>query len=170
MSFDVEINIFGRAKDPEAIWELANAAVAEGRNDYIFSFDHLEFTRLLEEAARQERPLTLTNSDTKELFPDVTKCCQEAGLSYVVLYGSHGEEGFSDGFSWRPGMPEERGFLVHGTSVALKAEDVVIAARQGIEAVNTLIHETVSCAKAGKLEVDADVIEALRNNCGAPRP
>lgn len=162
MSCDVEIKIFGKVSDPEAIWELAGTAAAEGKINWLSSFGRAEFPGLLEQAAREGRALILTKRDTSDFFEDVTASCQEAGLSYVVAFGETGSEDFTNGFAWHPGMNEEFQFILDGKYPALKLVDVQKAAIQGIDAVNSLLARVADHTRVGKIEIAPGFAEAYR--------
>lgn len=162
MSCDVEIRIFGKVSEPEAIWELGIAAADEGMVDWVDAFGNDEFVGMLEQAATEGRALTLTRSDTKNLFESVTTHCQEAGLSYVLTYGKSGAEGFTNGVSWHPEMEREYEFTLDGENATLKLSDVRKAAKQGIDAVNALVDRITAHTRIGKVEIEHGFGEALQ--------
>lgn len=162
MSCDIEIKIFGTVANPEAIWDLADSAAAEGRINWRETIDRDAFLDLLVQAATEGRALTLTRPETTDFFEGVTAACKSAGLSYVVSYGDSGAEGFAEGFSWQPGMDQEFHFLLDGKDPTLKVKDVRKAAQSGIEAVNALIDDVVRHTRVGKIEIEPGFTEAYR--------
>lgn len=162
MSYDTEIAIFGKVSNPEAIWELALAAASESRVNWIDQFDTSDFVKMLEQAASEGRAVTLTKSDTTDLFDNVTSCCQFAGLSYIVKFGERGAEGFDRGFSWRPGMPRQQQFHLDGRNATLKVAHVEKAAQQGIDEVFALIERIKAHTTAGQVEIAPGFADAYR--------
>lgn len=170
MSYDVEIRIFGKAADPEAVWELAKAAASEGKVDWIGAVPVAGFAELIEKTAFAEQPLCLGRHNTTDFFEEVRSCCQDAGLSYVVRFGPKGMEGFSEGFSWKPGMKNEFHFHLDGENPALKLSEVRKAAQKGIAAVSALVETVAERALVGSIEVDPGFAESYRACAGAPAP
>ena len=166
MSCDVEIKIFGKVSDPEAIWDLTNSAAAEGKIDWLFDFDQAKFVAMLEEAAREGRAITLNNRGTTDLFEGVRENCQTAGLAYVITFGDRGAEGFTNGIAWNPGMEDEFEFLLHGQTPVLKLEDVKKAAKQGIEAVSLLVERLDKHVQLGKIEIEPGFDDAFEEYSG----
>lgn len=165
MSSDVEIKIFGTVADPESIWDVAICAANEGRINWMETFEKEAFLDMLVSAANEGRALTLTRGRTTDFFDDLTGACQDAGLSYVVSFGQSGAEGFTEGFSWRPGMGQELHFMLDGKKPVLpvlRVTDVQKAAQRGIEAVNSLIDATFNKTRVGKIEIEPGFVEAYR--------
>jgi len=170
MSYDVEIKIFGKASDPEAVWELAKAAACEGKVDWIGAVPVDGFADLIEKTARAGQPLSLGKHDTTDFFEEVRSCCQEASLSYVVKFGAKGMEGFSEGISWRPGMKDEFSFHLDGKDPVLRVADVRRAAKIGIAAVAALVEAVSGHAVTGAIETEPGFAEAYRVCAGIPAP
>lgn len=166
MSSDVEIKIFGKVSDPEAVFELASAAAEEGKLEWHGDIDTADFVDMLAKAADEGRPIVLMRGHTTNFFDGVTSACQEVGLSYVVSYGLSGGEGFSKGFSWKPGMLREREFLLDGCDPVLSVDCVRRAAEKGDDAVMNLVNETVGLVEVGKIELEPGFLEAYREYAG----
>jgi hypothetical protein len=166
MASDAEIKIFGKPADPEAVWDLAVSAAAEGKINWLHSFKISEFSGLLEQAAQEGRALTFTARCSTDVFEDTRSACQAAGLSYVVSQGNPGMEGFTNGLAWHPGMSDEYRFLLDGKHAVLRIADVQKAARQGIEAVNALVDRVATHAHVGKIELEAGFTEAYQAFAG----
>jgi hypothetical protein len=163
MSCDVEINIFGNVSNPEAVWELANAAAATATINFHNSFENMDFIEMLSNAAAEGTAVTLTRGDTKDLFDEVTSACAEAGLSYVMHYGECGNEQFTDGMSWHPGMKRDFEFSLEAGHATVRVSEVQKAAAQGIEAVNALVHRATAHTRIGKVEIEPGFTEALQS-------
>jgi hypothetical protein len=166
MSCDVEISIFGTVSNPEAIWDLASSAAAEGRINYLEEFDIGAFLPMIEAVAHEGRALVLTRGRTSDFFEGVREACQAAGLSYVVKYGDAGADGFTSGISWHPGMAEEFEFLMNGKQAVLGVQDVRRAAAKGLDAVNGLLDAFEMQSKPGKIEIEPGFVEAYREYAG----
>ena len=166
MSCDVEISIFGKVSDPEAIFELAQSASSEGRINYLEQFGAEAFLPMLEAAESENRAVVLTRGRTTDFFEDVRNTCKEAGLSYVVRYGESGAEGFHAGFSWHPGMKGEAAFLMNGDKPVLTVDSLRSAANLGIEAVTDLVEETARRNEAGPITIEPGFAEAYREYSG----
>jgi hypothetical protein len=162
MSCDVEFNIFGKAANPEAVWELANIAAASATINFSESFENIEFVQMLEKAAAEGTAVTITGGDTKDLLYDVQHACAEAGLSYVMHYAETGSEDFTDGMSWRPGMSEDFEFSLDAGDATVKLSVLQKAASKGIDAVNALIDRATSHTRIGKVELEPGFSEALQ--------
>jgi hypothetical protein len=166
MSYDVQITLFGKVSNPEAIWDLALAAASEGTIDWVKSFDSRRFVEMLEESAKADLPLILTRRDTSDLFESVVSACQEAGMAFVVKFGQTGGEGFSEGFCWRPGMRKVDEFLLDGENPVLRVEDVRRASAKGIDAVNALVERTEECFGIGKIQMDPGFMDEMEDYVG----
>ncbi|MNU45048.1 hypothetical protein D3C71_338810 [compost metagenome] len=162
MSCDVEINIFGKVSNPEAVWELANAAAASATVNFSESFENTEFVQMLEKAAAEGTSVTITGGDTKDLLDEVTTACAEAGLSYVMHYADTGSEKFTDGMAWRPGMRRDFEFSLADGDASVKLSELQKAAAQGIDAVNALIDRATAHTRIGKVEMEPGFSEALQ--------
>lgn len=171
MSYDVEIRIFGEVSDPEAIFELANSAAAEGKINYLFDFKANKFPEMLEQAAREGQALTLTRRGATDLFDDIRTACQEARLSYVLKHGETGADDFTGGIAWNPELKKEREFLLSGNHLVFRGADVMMAAKRGIEAVNALVDNAMIHVRVGKIKLApgfADAYEAFMSADEAP--
>ncbi len=162
MSCDVELHIFGKVSNPEAVWELANAAASAATVNFSERLENTEFVEMLTKAAAEGTAVTLTQGDTKDLFDEVTSACAEAGLSYVLYWCECGNEKFTDGMSWRPGMRSDFEFSLDNGDATLKLAQVEKAAAQGIEAVNALIDRATTHTRIGKVEIEPGFAEALQ--------
>lgn len=162
MSCDVEINIFGKVSNPEAVWDLANAAAATATINFSDGFENTDFVEMLEKAAAEGTAVTLTRGDTKDLLDEVTSACAEAGLSYVMHYGECGNEKFTDGMSWHPGLKRDFEFSLGDGHATVRVSDVQKAAAKGIEAVNALIDRATAHTRIGKVEMEPGFTEALQ--------
>lgn len=169
MSYDATIKIFGKVSNPEAVWELALAASAETRVGWIDSFEPSAFLSMLQSASADGEALTLTRSSTDDLLNGVSEACREAGLSYVVSYGENGGDGFTDGFSWRPGMPDEVSFSLDGETPTLPLAQVAEAAKAGIEAVRALVAQTAANTWVGSVVIEPGFEESYREHVGEDR-
>lgn len=166
MSCDVEIMIFGKVSNPEAIWDLANAAAAEARINFLEDFEARKFQGMLEKAQTEGGALELTRRDTTNLLESVRGACQRAGLSYVVRYGDSGAEGFSNGLSWKPGMASESEFLINGKDPVVRLSDVSRAAATGGDAVVKLVDDILKRISVGAIEIAPGFAEAYLDYVG----
>lgn len=166
MSYDVTLSISGKVSNAEAVFDLASSAAAEGMVDWNEGFATGDFVPMLEKAAAEGQAVTLTRKDTTSFFEGVTGDCRVAGLSYVVNYGVSGEEGFTNGFTWRPGMAEDYGFLLDGENPALPLADVRRAAAKGLDAVNALVDRVATLSSVGKVEIEPGLLDAYRAFAG----
>jgi hypothetical protein len=162
MSCDVEIHIFGKVSNPEAVWELANSVEATATINFSEGLENTDFVEMLTKAAAEGKAVTLTRGDTKDLFDEVTSACAEAGLSYVLYYSESGNENFTDGMSWHPGMRSDFEFSLDNGEATLKLSQVEKAAAKGIEAVNALIAGATVHTRIGKVEIEPGFTEALQ--------
>lgn len=169
MSVDIQIRIHGTVNNPEAIFDLANAAAAEGFLNFTDGFDRHDFRIMLDTAAAAGSAVTLTKRVTTHFFEDVRKACQAAGLSYVAKYGHPGAEDFSEGFSWVPGMKEEFTFHLVDNEIALKASDLRDAASDGDGSVITLLNLIEFNTRVGKIEIEPGFAEAYDEYAGPPQ-
>lgn len=160
MRSDVVIEIFGEVSDVNAIRNLAEQAAAEGMIDWDTSFDENEFVGFLIEAANDGRAFVLTRQDTGNFFEGVTSACQAAALSYVVSFGPSGDERYTNGFSWQPGMSEEFKFDTDGADVTITLASVRSAAAMGIDAINELVARTSRFTAVGTITISPGFEEA----------
>lgn len=159
---DVEIKIFGTVANPEAIWELANSASSEGKISWMTDFRSADFSAMLQQAATEQRALTLTKRNTTELFEEVRSSCQAAKLSYVLKSGPTGAEGFTDGIAWNPGLKDECEFLLSGKQLLFKGVDVLKAATRGADAVKALVENVMNQTRVGKIEIEPAFLDAYQ--------
>lgn len=162
MSCDVEFNIFGKVSNPEAVWELANTAAASATINFSESFESMEFVRMLGKAAADGTAVTITGGDTKDLLYDVQVACANAGLSYVMRYSEAGNENFTDGMSWHPGMSQDFEFSLDSGDATVKLSLLQKTAAKGIDAVNALIDRVATHTRIGKVELEPEFAEALQ--------
>lgn len=167
MGYNVEIRIFGTVSNPEAIWELAEAAAAEGKADWFTQIDREGFVSMLEEAGKDGRPVSLMKHDSTDCFDEVRACCQAADLSYDMRIGERGREGFSKGYSWSPGAKAEFTYDLDGKNPVLRLAAVEKAAKTGIEAVNELVESVTAHTRIGKIEIAPGFLDAYRAYAGA---
>lgn len=172
MSNNVEILIFGKVSDPEAMWDLAQSASGECAQLGAPTVDPEKFAALVDDAARAGKAVKLASYGVKHLFDDVRTGCGKAGLSFVMSYGESGAEGFTNASAWHPGMVNEVEFHLDGKFVTLRFADVQKAARKGIEAVNALLDNVTKHATVGKIEIEPgfeDAYEAFSGNAWRPK-
>lgn len=174
MRSNVEIRFGGKVSDAEAIFEVASSAAAEGTLDWFTCLSTDEFPDLLVRAAEEGTPIVLKQRDTYDFFEGLREACREAGLSYVVLYGSVKSQNYKDGFAWKPGMSDEQEFKVEGEDQAFTLNSVREAAQSGIDAIASLIGETERLLDVGKIEIEPGFFEAYEEYSGhrpsAPAP
>lgn len=170
MSSDVVINIFGKISNPEAIWNLAMAIASEGMLEWTTPINLEDVLSILEEAEARAEPLTLTRSDTKDLFDGVTYACREAGLSYVVHFGETGAEGFSDGFSWKPGMERDFEFALSGDEPSISLRELEKAVALGLDQVKALLERVAGHSRVGVIEIEPGFREQYIAEYAGPRP
>lgn len=166
MSVDIQIHIHGTVANPEAIFDLANAAAAEGSINFTEGLTRDDFRHMLDAAAASGSAITLTRRATTDFFEGVRSACQEAELSYVVKYGDAGAEEFSDGFSWHPGMKEEFTFCLIDGEIGVKASDLRDAATNGDSGVITLLNMIEFNTRIGKIDVQPGFAEAYEEYAG----
>jgi hypothetical protein len=166
MSIDSVMSIFGKLSDPEAAFELANAISGEGSRAWSDRIENSDFPEMLETAEREGQPITITRSDSTDIFEQTRKECQAAGLSYVIHMGDAGADGYTDGISWHPGAAKELVYLVAGTHPTLKVSDVKAAAAAGIGAVNALVEAILAADHVGKIELAPDLLQQYREYAG----
>lgn len=166
MSYDAEISIFGHVANPEAIWDLANGASAEAKIGWLYDLKATDFLGYLQRSEEDEKPLVLTG---RGLFEILRQECQAANLAYVMRFGVKGDDGFTNGISWRPGMDNEFSFLIRGEGLAIKIEDVQAAAARGIDAVNNLVASVEALNQVGKITIEPGFLEAYEEYAG-PSP
>ena len=159
---DVEIKIFGTVANPEAIWELADSAAAEGKIGWMTDFRSADFPAMLQQAAGEQRALTLTRRNTTDLFEEVRSSCQAAGLSYVLKSGPTGAEGFTEGVAWNPSLKDESEFLLSGKQLLFKGADVLKAASLGADAVKALVENVMDRTRVGQIEIQSGFLEAYQ--------
>jgi hypothetical protein len=163
---DAVMSIFGKLSDPERAFQLANAVSAEGSLTWSDHIKNSDFPEILESAERLGLPVTITRSDSSDIFEQTRVECREAGLSYVITFGETGNEGYSDGISWRPAMDQEFTYILDGANPALRAKDVKKAAEIGIGAVNALVSELIDASDIGKIEIEPGLMDAYREYAG----
>lgn len=165
----VEINIFGRVSDAEAVWNLAMpAASASASAPWSNGFDIADFGNQLVDAERAGRALTIEIHDNWDVFEDLRGACQKAELSYVAFISEAGEARSSCGVSWHPGMDEEFEFLMSGDrpKLTLAVEDIAEAEKAGLDAVSDLLETTIAATRIGRIEIDPGFIESYEQHCG----
>lgn len=162
MSSDVTIQIFGTVSmaNPAAIDALAAEVAEEGTLDWTESILDDEIVDLLVEAAEEGRALLLTRSDTNNLFAGVTSACQDLGLSYVVNVGESGDDGYTSGFSWAPGMESEFHFSLTDDAPALKVSEIRQLLGRGDNALQKRLDELESRTNVGKVVLAPGFVEA----------
>lgn len=167
MSSSIQIHIFGTLSNPEAIWDLGNAAAAETTLDWITDFRVADFSALLEAAAREERALMLVNSNTGDLIDAVRSACMDAGLSYVAHYGPTGAEGYTNGIAYRPDTGGEFEFLLSGSDgVMLPLSAIRKAQAKGPAAMDAMISEIAEKTQIGKLVVTPEFQQEFEEYSG----
>lgn len=167
MSYNVEIKIFGKVSNPEAIWNLAQAASNESSLFADDGFDVDDFANMLEKAAAAGDAIEFYKNGYDDVFESVTSACQEAGLSYVWSIGEHSGDGPTNGVAWRPGLNDEIPFLVHDGKYGLSLDVIAKAARKGIDEVNSLVKTVASLTAVGKIEIEPGFMalyQALAND------
>ena len=150
MSYFIEISIFGKASDPEAIHDLTKAVRDEEYLDEAISEDEV-FDRL-QEAASRGAAVEFSGNGYDDAFQDVIIACQKAGLSYVWTIGESTGEGPTNGKAWKPGMSDEVTFMMHDRRPGVALATIAAAAKIGIEAVNELVSTVASATRVGKIE------------------
>jgi hypothetical protein len=161
----VEIHLFGRLNtDLETFENLANAgSLASFGTPYTTGYGNEQFIVELEKAQEGNRAVTFQIHDNWEVFEELRESCQAAGISYVAHTANAGEEGWSGGISWRPGMYNEFQFLVRGE----KAEPMVpvnilrAAHDKGPEAVAAIIDALTANTKIGVVEIAEEFSNAM---------
>jgi hypothetical protein len=162
MSCDIEIHIFGKPMDVEAIWDLANVAADQATINFSQGFENYEFLGMMEKAAEQGKALTLTVGDTSDLADELTCACSEAGLPYVVHYSETGTEEYTHGLAWTPGMSKDFEFVLDRGKPALALAKIQRAASQGIDAVNALLAEVALVTTPGAIEMDTGFKDSMK--------
>jgi hypothetical protein len=163
MTYCIEIKIFGKVTNPEAIWALAEAASQESSLGALDGFDPREFEKMLVAAEEAGEPIYLSKEGYDDVFADVTAACRDAGLSYIWTIGDPNAEGPTSGLAWKQGMGRAIPFIIHDNKPGLELAVIARAARKGIDAVNDLV-ETVSVATTvGKIELEVGFLEAYRS-------
>lgn len=160
MSNDVIIEIHGKLQDAAAVRELAKAIAEEASLDWESPVEDDEVLDLLKEAQAKKKALVLTRSETKNLFDAVTSACQEANLSYVARYGRSGDDGYSDGFSWRPGDEAENHFELYGEDPVLGVQEVRKLMTAGGEALENRVSSLEAVTAVGAIEIEDGFVEA----------
>lgn len=168
MASDVVIEIFGKVTNPEAIHALAFEASEEASVDWSVAVEQATFIELVNEAAATERALMLTRKDTNNLFEGVTAACQEAGLAYVVTSGPTGEDFYTDGFSWAPGMDEEFHYELANSEPAIKIKDIRSQLAKGMPEFEKFIATIEASCKVGKIELEPGFADAYAAYVEAP--
>lgn len=173
MSNDVIIEIHGKLEDAAAVRELAKAIAEEAALDWDSAIEDDEVLDLLKEAQAGKKPLVLTRSDTKNLFDAVTAACQEANLSYVARYGRSGDDGYSDGFSWRPGDESENHFELYDENPVLSVEEVRELMTAGGDALEKRVSSLEAVTAVGAIQMAdgfAEAYEAIVDAEEGPAP
>ncbi|MCS4088468.1 hypothetical protein [Rhizobium sp. BK176] len=161
----VEIHLFGRVDtDLETFENLANAgSLASFGTPYSTGYGNEQFIVELEKAQEEKRAVTYQIHDNWETFEELRANCQSAGISYVAHTANAGEEGWSGGISWRPGMNNEFEFLVRGE----KAEPMVpvnilrAAHNKGEEAVAAILDALTANTRIGVIEIAEEFSNAM---------
>lgn len=169
---DVVIDVFGEIGDVADLVNLARAASAEGGVDWSIEATTEEVVDYVLDMADAALPVTLVANDVRSsedaMFPQVRRLARAAGLSYVVVHGAAGDEGYESGFSWKPGLVQEVRFDLDGASepsVSLSQLKESLAA--GPDAVGALVAATEAKAAVGSIAVHPNVVEAVRGNVPA---
>lgn len=168
---DVVINLFGEIATVADLTNIARAGSIEGGVDWSVSTSAEEVADYILEMADFGEPATLVANGVAsetEMFFNVRSLARAAGLSYVVVHGPAGEEGYDAGFSWRPGLPEEVRFsLANGSEPAVPVSQLKDAVLAGPEAVAALVAATEAGAEVGIVTALPEVVNAYR---GAAAP
>lgn len=171
MASDVVINIFGDVQDVDVLSNLARTGALEGGIDWNVEATTEEMADFILEMAESGEPVTLVANDVRrmdEMFPQVRHLARNSGLSYALVFGAAGEEGYETGISWRHGLVEEQYFnLGDDSEPTVSLAHLKDAYAAGPEAVAALIVATQAKAEAGAISVHPDVVEAYR---GAATP
>lgn len=163
----VEINMFGRISDAEAVWEVAQAAsAASSTAPWDNGFGTAEFLVVLQQAEAEGRAVSIQIHDNWELFEELRNTCQEARMSYVAYTGDPGAEGWSAGLTWRPGMQKECSFLMNGDEPVVSIKNLQKVAGHGIAEVNALVDNVSVYASAGVVELDDGFAAAWQEYAG----
>ncbi len=141
MSYDVVIEIMGSCTDAALLRDVIEAAETDAaERDWYVAADDADIIEAIKVAVEEGGILTLMKSDTLGLFRETREACQNAGLHYVVSYGSSGEEGFSEGIFYRAGGEEFVIPLDVGNEV-VPMRDLRASVEQGLDAVKEMIAE-----------------------------
>jgi hypothetical protein len=165
----VEMNIFGRVSDAEALWNVAmSASAASASAPWSNGFETADFGKMLVEAESAGRSILIEIHNDWDVFVDLRNACQAADLSYVAYTAEGGEPGWSGGLSWHPGMDDEFEFLMNGDrpKLTLAVEDVAEASRLGPDAVKDLLEAVISNTRIGSIEIDPDFVHAYEEHSG----
>lgn len=165
MRQDVTITIFGKIETAEALGELAEAAASEGSSDWGSGGfgDEGEAAEYIIDASAEGDEVSLCRQDTYTLFNEVTSVCRERGLSYVMLTGDTGSEGFDTMHSWAPGMEKQFECPCDNEKPYIPLSDVQRALKGGLDGIKALAQkvEAQTLLKASKkLEVSKAAIDA----------
>jgi hypothetical protein len=170
--YDVAIEIMGNCDDAAVLRDVIEAAETDAAQiDWRMGADDRDIIEAISAAVQENRVLTLVKSETRGLFGETRKACQEAGLHYVVSYGVSGEEDFREGIFYRAGGDEFQIPLDVANEV-VPMRDVRNAVSQGFEAVKEMIAEYDRKALKDvpkELVVPAEVLESLTSEFGARR-
>lgn len=160
MSYFIEISIFGKVSDPEAVHELVEAVRDEEGLDE--GIDESDVFARLQDASSRGAAVEFSGNGYDDVFHDVTVACQKAGLSYVWTIGESTGEGPTNGKAWKPGMSDEITFMMHDRRPGVALATIAAAAKLGIEAVNELVSTVASATRVGKIEFAPGFNEAYQ--------
>lgn len=167
MSSDVVIQIFGEINDPAVLSNIAAAAEVEGGFEWSEHSSQAQIVEYAIEMAHSGEPITLVRNDVptieSEMFREVRKHARSAGLSYAVVYGPFGDEGYDAGFSWRPGLTEEVRFDLGGDEPTVRISVLKDAIAAGPDAVEALIAASDEKAEVGIISITPDVVSSFED-------
>lgn len=159
MSYNIEIKVFGKVSDAEAIHAVAEAVCNEEGLD-----ESVEASEVVDQlvAASGRTAIEFSGNGYDDVFEGVTEACQQAGLSYVWTIGDESGEGPTNGKAWKPGMSEEIEFLIHEKSIGVPLKALAGAANNGPEAVTDLIATYAAATRVGRVDVEPGFVEAYK--------
>lgn len=172
MKDDVLIEIFGEIKSVEAIKDVLEAAEEEGLIEW--GYNNTSYFEWLRDAVERQFPLQFTRSDTHNYFDELSGACRTHGISYKMLVGPSGGEGYNVMKAWTPGMSAENEIELAGNNEpAITLPHLKKAAERGIDAVQSLIRELELKSLVNTpqmLVVAPELLEEFKNQDDAPSP
>lgn len=138
MKDDVVIEIFGEIRTVEAFREILEAAENEGMTDW--NDNEVSHFEVFETATDDSGVAMFMRQDTQNHFDALTAACQAHDVSYKMVIGPSGGEGYTLMKAWKPGFENETSVEIDGADdPVVTLNQLKVAYTNGLEGVSELI-------------------------------